>query len=151
MTRFWITLCAVFVATSVVAQEIEVTPLEPLDPDAIVDDLLEDVTVDVPTLSIGQAILRGIDKLDGTADNIIIATDLPRKFGLLDIELKDCRYPEDNPTGEAFGYLIVREADAVIFSGWMIASSPALNALDHQRYDIWLQRCRVSPTVGTDG
>ena len=28
------------------------------------------------------------------------------------------------------------------FRGWMIASSPALMALDHARYDIWLIRCK---------
>ncbi len=30
------------------------------------------------------------------------------------------------------------------FSGWMIASSPALNALDNPRYDVWLLRCNNS-------
>ena len=32
----------------------------------------------------------------------------------------------------------------VAFSGWMVASSPALNALDHSRYDIWVLRCMTS-------
>ena len=28
-----------------------------------------------------------------------------------------------------------------LFDGWMIASSPALNALDHPRYDVWVIGC----------
>jgi hypothetical protein len=28
-----------------------------------------------------------------------------------------------------------------VFSGWMIADSPALSALDHARYDVWILRC----------
>jgi len=31
--------------------------------------------------------------------------------------------------------------DKPVFKGWMIASSPALNALDHPRYDVWVLRC----------
>jgi hypothetical protein len=140
MMRFWIIALAMLSASIAAAQEIEVTPLEPLDPDAIVEEPVIEETVQVPTLSIDQVILRGIDKLDGTADDIVVEAGVPQRFGLLDIELKECRYPEDNPTGEAFAYLVLREADEVIFSGWMVASSPALNALDHQRYDIWVQR-----------
>ncbi|MGB1970407.1 MAG: DUF2155 domain-containing protein, partial [Paracoccaceae bacterium] len=30
------------------------------------------------------------------------------------------------------------------FMGWMVASSPALNPLDHRRYDVWVLRCAMS-------
>lgn len=148
MIHRFLAIALLFLATSVMAQDIEVTPLEPLDPDAIVVQPEIEEKVEIPTLSIYQAVLRGIDKLDGTAENIVLTANLPHRFGLLEIELKDCRYPEDNPTGEAFAYLTVQEAEETIFSGWMVASSPALNALDHQRYDIWVQRCNVSLNEG---
>ncbi|MDG1737268.1 MAG: DUF2155 domain-containing protein [Paracoccaceae bacterium] len=150
MIRVWLTVFGVLAATSVFAQDIEVTTLEPSNPEAVLEEILPEEKAEIPTLSIGQVILRGIDKLNGTADNIVVATDLPRKFGLLDIELKECRYPQDNPTGEAFAFLFIKEASETVFSGWMVASSPALNALDHQRYDIWVQRCRVSLAAGGD-
>ena len=35
-----------------------------------------------------------------------------------------------------------------IFDGWMIASSPALNPLDHSRYDVWALRCAMADTSG---
>ena len=150
MIRVWLTVFGVLAATSVFAQDIEVTTLEPSNPEAVLEEILPEEKAEIPTLSIGQVILRGIDKLNGTADNIVVATDLPRKFGLLDIELKECRYPQDNPTGEAFAFLFIKEASETVFSGWMVASSPGLNALDHQRYDIWVQRCRVSLAAGGD-
>jgi hypothetical protein len=62
------------------------------------------------------------------------------------IELDDCRVPVENPTGDAFAHLVIRAEgmqDAA-FDGWMIASSPALSALDHPRYDVWVIRCRMS-------
>ena len=49
-----------------------------------------------------------------------------------------------NEFGEAYAYLtIVEEANtaAPVFQGWMIASSPALNAMDHARFDVWVLRC----------
>jgi hypothetical protein len=38
--------------------------------------------------------------------------------------------------------------DTPVFSGWMIASSPALNAMDHPRYDVWLLRCQTEAAEG---
>ena len=34
-----------------------------------------------------------------------------------------------------------------IFTGWMFADSPALNAIDHAVYDIWLLDCKQSSDV----
>ena len=34
-----------------------------------------------------------------------------------------------------------------IFTGWMFADSPALNAIDHAVYDIWLDDCKQSTDV----
>ena len=149
MKRFLAAVLRMVVGSVVMAQEsIEVTTLDPVDPNAVVEEEPPEEKAEVPTLSTDQAFLRGVDKLDGFANDLIVGDALPRRFGLLDIQLKECRYPEDNPTGEAFAYLTIKEAEEVIFSGWMIASSPALNALDHQRYDVWVLRCRVSLAEG---
>jgi len=50
-----------------------------------------------------------------------------------------------NPDGDAYAFLTIRETgrDREIFSGWMLASSPALNPLEHARYDIWVLRCKI--------
>ncbi len=90
--------------------------------------------------------LRALDKVDGkTIDFTVRSGGAMEAFGLT-VELADCRYPADNPTGDAFAFLLIRDAGEaeIDFQGWMIASSPALNALDHSRYDVWVLRCITS-------
>ena len=92
------------------------------------------------------AVLRGLDKINGHHSDIEISAGKFAQFGRLSIELTECRYPAGNPSGDAFAFLIIREQgkDAPVFRGWMIASSPALNPLDHARYDVWVMRCTTS-------
>ncbi len=92
------------------------------------------------------AILRGLDKVSGhTVDVEMQNGETTAVFGL-DIALGDCRYPAENPTGDAFAYLTIWEKGKSdeLFDGWMIATSPALNALDHARYDVWVIRCMTA-------
>ena len=92
------------------------------------------------------ALLRGLDKVTGDVTDFELRTGTSTTFGRLTVELSECRYPAGNPSGEAYAYLQIRETDAgdMAFTGWMMASSPALNALDHARYDIWVLRCKTS-------
>lgn len=139
----------VLFASPLLAQEIEVTPLEPLDLDAIIESVIEeDVKISVPTVTSMGAVLRGVDKLDGTVQDLSLPAGIPLQFGSLAITLSECRYPEDNPSGDAFAFLEISEGSETEFYGWMIASSPALNALDHQRYDVWVLRCNTSQADG---
>lgn len=99
---------------------------------------------EVATVAQG-ALLRGLDKINGQASDLDLANGDIGEFGSLEVELGQCRYPEGNPSGDAYAYLTIRDQDggAVLFSGWMLASSPALNALEHARYDIWVLRCKI--------
>ena len=148
MTRFGVALSLLLSATASVAQDIEVTPLEPLNLEAIIEEVIEQDKAEVATVSIDRAVIRGVDKLDGTVDDLEISANLPIRFGTLSITLTDCRYPEDNPSGEAFAFLEISDSDEPVFRGWMIASSPALNSLDHQRFDVWVLRCNTSEADG---
>ncbi|WP_108484023.1 DUF2155 domain-containing protein [Oceaniglobus ichthyenteri] len=91
------------------------------------------------------AFLRGLDKISGIVAEIDISVGQTVALGNLQITLGDCRYPRNNPTGEAYVWLVIRDAgvDVPHFQGWMIASSPALNALEHPRYDVWVIRCNI--------
>lgn len=88
--------------------------------------------------------LRGLDKVNGKSIDVEVQTGGTAEiFGLI-VTLRECRYPTENPSGDAFAYLTIRDRQdgKVFFDGWMIASSPALNALDHRRYDVWVLRCK---------
>lgn len=89
------------------------------------------------------ALLRGLDKVSGTPIDFSMKVGDTVELGRLRVTLGECRYPTDNPSGDAYAWLVIRDGndDQTTFEGWMIASSPALNALDHQRYDVWVLRC----------
>ncbi|MCY1125683.1 DUF2155 domain-containing protein [Frigidibacter sp. RF13] len=93
------------------------------------------------------ALLRALDKVsgqtvdltlkDGESGTVGAATNAP-----LTVTLTECRYPKDNPAADAFANLDVIDAGGTaLFGGWMVASSPALSALDHPRYDVWVLSC----------
>lgn len=92
------------------------------------------------------AVLRGLDRVAGTTEDITLRRGESTRVGHLVVLLEDCRYPVENPAGEAYAWIDIFDTrvDDMIFSGWMIASSPALNALDHARYDLWVLRCNTS-------
>ncbi|WP_420860682.1 DUF2155 domain-containing protein [Algirhabdus cladophorae] len=92
------------------------------------------------------AVLRVLSKTDGKLEDIEIAAGQTLRWGRLEISMNDCRYPRRNPSGNAFAFLTIKDAGAQQpnFAGWMVASAPALNALDHPRYDVWVLRCKTS-------
>ena len=92
------------------------------------------------------AVLRGLDKVSGQTVDVQIDRGATAQVFGLDVALTDCRYPTENPTGDAYAYLTIWDHGAAqaAFEGWMIASSPALNALDNSRYDVWVLRCITS-------
>ena len=95
------------------------------------------------TVDVGALHLRGLDTLNGTARDLDMKVGETARFGYLEITAEACRVPRDDPKGDAFAFLKIRDVREKTprFSGWMFASSPALSALDHPRYDIWVVSC----------
>lgn len=98
-----------------------------------------------------SAVVRGLDKVNGQNLDVEIQVGGSAEIYGLIVTLSECRYPVANPTGDAFAYLTIRDPlnGEVFFDGWMIASSPALSALDHARYDVWVIRCNSSAGDGS--
>lgn len=92
------------------------------------------------------ASLRGLDRLTGTLVDLDVQIGESVELGRLIVSLVECRYPTANPSGDAFAYLLIDDSvsGTKLFEGWMVASSPALNALDHMRYDVWVLNCSRS-------
>ena len=90
--------------------------------------------------------LRALDKLTGKVRDLEIAARNSATVGRITITANECRYPSGNAAGEAYASLTITEVgkEAPVYQGWMIASSPALNPMDHQRYDVWVLRCTTS-------
>lgn len=89
------------------------------------------------------AMLRGLDKVSGRTTDIELAIGEARQYGRLEIRLGECRYPAGDPSSDAYAQLTITDQNrnVTLFAGWMIASSPALSALDDARYDVWVISC----------
>lgn len=89
--------------------------------------------------------LRLLDRLTGELRDVDLSVGQSATMGKITVQLDECRYPADNQTAEAEVRLTIVDTAvaAPVFTGWMIASSPALSALDHPRYDVWVLRCDV--------
>jgi hypothetical protein len=89
------------------------------------------------------ASLRFLDKLTSDTGDVTLSRGQAAKFGRLVVRLDSCRFPTGNPASDSEAHLTVLEetSETELFSGWMLASSPALSALDHPRYDVWVLSC----------
>jgi len=103
---------------------------------------------------VGDAvILRTLDKVTATTEDFTVKIGDSLSYASLKIDVKHCekKPPEEIP--ETFAFLQIFEErldenrqpieDAKLFSGWMLASSPAMSALDHPVYDVWVLGCVV--------
>jgi hypothetical protein len=88
-------------------------------------------------------VLRWLDKVTGETGDLDLSRGQSAERGRLTIQMDECRYPVVDPASNAYAHLTIRDALVAdpVFAGWMIASSPALSAMDHPRYDVWVLRC----------
>lgn len=112
---------------------------------ATLGQALHDQRPNGPEMSTGtEAVLRALDKVSGAVEDLTVPVGGTVEYQRLHIDLTACRFPTDNPESDAFAFLRITDTQRgeVQFLGWMTAASPALNALDHPRYDIWVMNCR---------
>ncbi|MGB1234969.1 MAG: DUF2155 domain-containing protein [Planktomarina sp.] len=90
--------------------------------------------------------LRYLDRTTGEQGDVDLLIGQKANLGTLEVIVEECRYPAGAISSDAFAFLSIQEPDLQKdwFGGWMVASSPALNALEHPRYDIWVLRCKTS-------
>ncbi len=93
--------------------------------------------------------LRGLDKITGRPTNIAAPVGKTVMFATLSITARYCYStpPSETPETTAFVQIDDHRANQPakrIFSGWMYASSPGLNAVEHPLYDVWIINCASS-------
>jgi hypothetical protein len=100
----------------------------------------------------GGVTLRALDKVTGNAVDLDARTGDTISFGRLTLTVRACYQAPETDTPESAAYVEIRskaaksgaEADESLFAGWMFASSPGLNALEHPTYDVWVISCSAS-------
>lgn len=99
----------------------------------------------IDTAEMPGATLRGLDKMTGLITTFDLTTGERRGVERLIVQLVTCRTPETSDVSGTMAFLHIwdtkGEQDREVFSGWMFAASPALSAMDHPRYDLWLIDC----------
>jgi hypothetical protein len=115
-----------------------------------------------PVLEHRVAVLQGLDKVTARVSTVQAPLDRPTQFGTLEVVARTCRETPPTEPPESAAFLEIRElppasdanaAPVDLFSGWMFASSPAVSALEHPVYDIWVVDCAdpVAPLEGVQG
>lgn len=101
-------------------------------------------------------VLRALDKVTARTKDLYIPIDETASFGSIYIRPRKClkRPPEETPETSAF--LEISEAhegaeSGSLFTGWMFASSPGINALEHPVYDVWVIDCKIPEPVNPSG
>lgn len=127
------------ISTAIIVETLNATPQE----------VLTLRPSEAPTVAVANApgaILRGLDKVSGEVQDLELAEGETAQLGRLTVQLGECRYPAADPAGNAYAWVEIGPEGTTDkdFAGWMIASSPALSALDHPRYDVWVIRCSKS-------
>src|SRR5436309_2182264 len=88
-----------------------------------------------------------VEKITARVSKFDAPVDAPVHFGSLSIRVRDCEKSAPEETPESAAFLEIDEKrpgeDKAkrVFSGWMFASSPALSALEHPVYDVWVVGC----------
>ena len=93
------------------------------------------------------AIFSGLDKILGQTITFETKIGEVKKFGGLLVKADVChsRPITEDPKTVAFVEVDEQGTDGTkkrIFSGWMFAESPGLNAVEHPLYDVWLVGCK---------
>ncbi|MCT7662377.1 DUF2155 domain-containing protein [Shinella kummerowiae] len=98
------------------------------------------------------AVFSGIDKITGRITNFDVYIGETVQFGALQVTPKVCYSRDDTETQKVTTFVEVDEITLDrkirrIFTGWMFADSPGLNAVEHPVYDVWLVECKAKSEV----
>lgn len=111
----------------------------------------------------GVAVFAALDKVTARISRFEVPLNESVKFGALKVTPRICfsRPPTEPPKTTSFvevDEILLDGAEKRIFTGWMFAESPGLNAVEHPVFDVWLTDCQKPKgsiaqqrTPGADG
>ena len=93
------------------------------------------------------AVFSALDKVTATIKTLEVAIGETVQFGALKVTPRVCysRPPTEQPKTTSFVEVDEVQLDGAekrIFTGWMFAQSPGLNAVEHPVFDVWLTDCQ---------
>lgn len=114
------------------------------------------------------AVFNGLDKITARVTEFEAKVGETATFGSLEVLVRTCDKNPPEETPRTAVYVEIRQLErtgataadpktdmvaesAPVFSGWMFAESPGLNALEHPVYDIWVTDCKTSSGDASSG
>jgi hypothetical protein len=93
------------------------------------------------------AVFSALDKVTATIKTLEVPINETMQFGSLKVTPRVCysRPATEQPKTTSFVEVDEVQLDGNqkrIFSGWMFAQSPGLNAVEHPVFDVWLTDCQ---------
>nr|WP_078706609.1 DUF2155 domain-containing protein [Consotaella salsifontis] len=98
------------------------------------------------------AVFSGLDKITGRITTFDVYVGETVQFGALQVTPRVCYSRPTSETPKTDSFVEVDEITLDrkiqrIFTGWMFADSPGLNAVEHPVYDVWLKDCKMESDV----
>lgn len=126
-----------------------------LSTSAVIGSLIWSATAGAYEIQMNTAKMQAMDKITGKVSVIEVPVNGEVKFGSFSIVVRACKAtpPEETPENYAFVDVADTAKDGKlynIFKGWMMSSSPALNAVEHPIYDVWLLECLTKTVNNKD-
>ncbi|MBY5849836.1 DUF2155 domain-containing protein [Rhizobium ruizarguesonis] len=114
--------------------------------------LLPPVAANAARIENPVAVFSGLDKITGRITTFDVYVNETVQFGALQVTPKACYSRDQSEAQKIDGFVEVDEITLDrkirrIFTGWMFAASPGLNAVEHPIYDVWLKDCKTSSDV----
>ena len=113
---------------------------------AAVGSLLFSTQASAAEIERNTAQMQAMDKITGRVSVINVPVNAEVKFGSFSVLVRACKTTPPEETPENYAFVDVADSSFGkmqfnIFKGWMMSSSPALNAVEHPIYDVWLLKC----------
>ena len=113
---------------------------------AAVGSLLFSMQASAAEIERNTAQMQAMDKITGRVSVIDVPVNSEVAFGSFSIVVRACKTTPPEETPENYAFVDVADSSFGkmqfnIFKGWMMSSSPALNAVEHPIYDVWLLKC----------
>ncbi|WP_113372359.1 DUF2155 domain-containing protein [Rhizobium sp. SYY.PMSO] len=109
-------------------------------------------TAEAARISNPVAVFSGLDKITGRITTFDVYINETVQFGALQVTPRACYSRDATEQQKVDGFVEVDEITLDrrirrIFTGWMFADSPGLNAVEHPIYDVWLKECKQKSDV----
>lgn len=103
-------------------------------------------TVNAAEISTNAALMQAMDKVTGRVNKITVPVNSKLLFGDFSLVLRACKKRPAEEIPENFAFVDVTDKsfgsdEYNIFRGWLLSSTPGINAIEHPIYDVWLLEC----------